>query len=148
MGVPVVSQQMESRAQRAHGCCNQLQVIELRKHIQGNPPVASESDEIIWRWEKYGNFMVSSTYRHCIDGGHRLPQARHIQRIKCPIKIRAFLWLIAKENLQRNGWKGPRVYVLCRLDTESSLHIFLMCAYTAKIQEKYAARLHIVCPKI
>lgn len=50
----------------------QLQVTKLKKLVQGHPTSANESNEVIWRWEKYGNFTVSSTYGHYIDGGCKL----------------------------------------------------------------------------
>jgi ribonuclease HI len=46
------------------------------------------------------------------------------------------MWLAANNkiltwpNLQRRGWEGPNRCILCKLDNESSDHIFLHCSFT------------------
>lgn len=55
-----------------------------------------EGDCPMWRWNKYGHFTVSSTYKHFIDGGCRSNHASSIWSTKCPLNLRVFLWLISK----------------------------------------------------
>lgn len=50
--------------------------------------VGDEEDDCpLWRWNKYGHFMVSSIYKHYIDGGCRSDHASSIWSMKCPLKV-------------------------------------------------------------
>lgn len=54
-----------------------------------------------------------------------------IWKIKIPMKMIIFLWLINRkailkwENLRKRGWKGPSRCILCRLEEETIEHIFI-----------------------
>lgn len=59
--------------------------------------------------------------------------AKTIWSVRCPLKIRVFLWLIEKnvlltwDNLQRRGWVGPSICTLCGNEEETIKHITLRC---------------------
>lgn len=84
-------------------------------------------------------FSIKLIYRFLNDGGCRLRYAKYIWRVWCPLKIRVFLWLLAKEalltleNLQKREWIGPNICVLCGHEEESTQHITLSCEYARVI---------------
>lgn len=47
-------------------------------------------------WERGGNFSVRFTYRHFIYGGHRFQNVGSNWKMKCMMKLKIFLCLIAK----------------------------------------------------
>lgn len=76
-------------------------------------------------------FLVKSAYRQFIDEGYRLLGADLIWKAKCPLKCKAFLCLVIKRailtwlGLQRRGWLGPDIYILCHKNEETTEHVLL-----------------------
>lgn len=106
-------------------------ILELQ-HVQlGN----LEWDEPIWALATSGSYKVSATYHRLVDGGCRLPNMKTFWESKSPIKVRIFMWLIAKnailkwEKLQKRGWMGPGFCILCKAHNEDMHHLLLNCPY-------------------
>jgi hypothetical protein len=57
----------------------------------------------------------------------------------CPLKIKLFTWLMVEnkilswENLQHRGFNGPGICNLCKMQTESTHHLFMECAFTLEV---------------
>jgi ribonuclease HI len=55
------------------------------------------------------------------------------------LKLKLFIWLLAEnkiltwKNLQKRGWKGPGICILCKTNRESSNHLFVNCAFTLAV---------------
>lgn len=62
-----------------------------------------------------------------------------IQKWNLPNKIKYFSWLVihhlilAWHNLQRRGFHGQGICIMCRKGEEDSNHLFLHCPYTKAI---------------
>lgn len=56
-----------------------------------------DSDIPEWRWSPLGQHSISSTYNSTIDGETRLVNSKLIWATKCPLKVKVFIWLVAKE---------------------------------------------------
>jgi hypothetical protein len=57
--------------------------------------LAMEPDSTSWSFETSGRFLVSSLYRK-INQGPSLPHEKLIWKAKLPLKIKIFLWQMAK----------------------------------------------------
>lgn len=86
-----------------------------------------------WRWNTTSTFSVNFVYWFINDEGLWMRHAKTIWSVRCPLKIRVFLWLIEKnvlltwDNLQRRGWVGPSICTLCGNEEETIEHITLRC---------------------
>jgi ribonuclease HI len=53
----------------------------------------------------------------------------------CPLKLNIFIWLVVEnkiltwENLQRRGFIGPSICILCKQSKESVFHLFVECPF-------------------
>lgn len=60
-------------------------------------------------------------------------------KIKIPLRIKIFMWLAARnkvltaEILQKRGWNGPSICVLCNSNTETLDHILFQCNYAKSL---------------
>jgi hypothetical protein len=56
-----------------------------------------------------------------------------------PLKIKLFTWLLAEnkilswEILQRRGFSGPGICLLCKLNVETTQHLFLDCDFAVEV---------------
>ena len=93
--------------------------------------LGEEPDRIIWALEPSGIFSVKSLYRKLYQG---IPQKHfsEIWKIAIPLKVRIFLWQLARKRLPANEnirkRKGPSTgrCALCG-EVEDSDHIFFSC---------------------
>jgi hypothetical protein len=112
-------------------------------------PVHPELEDIVAWYYKRGLFSVKSAYkvyrRHIItqgkgrgastvDGGRlNKKQWKQIWHMKCPAKVKQFLWrfthnsLAVKRNLERRGVEVDIRCVMCNRHIEDSGHLFLNC---------------------
>lgn len=64
---------------------------------------------------------------------------QYIWSTKAHSRVRAFLLLVGKDailtwdNLNSRGWCGPSVCCLCRRNTESAMHIFILSKFVRAI---------------
>lgn len=72
-----------------------------------------------------------------------LASVETIWNMKCLWKVRAFSWLLTKEeiltwnNLQRKGWAELGICMLCKANDGSMDHLFF-CAFAANLWNKCA----------
>jgi hypothetical protein len=65
-----------------------------------------------------------------------------------PLKIKLFTWLVVEnkilswENLQRRGFSGPGICTLCKLNEETTQHLFLDCAFMVEVWRKLKSTLN------
>lgn len=63
----------------------------------------------------------------------------------CLLKVKAIMWLLWKgalltwPNLERRGWNGQGLCVLCGSDSEVIPHLFLSCTFSREIWRKSTA---------
>jgi hypothetical protein len=93
--------------------------------------LSTDADQVKWALEPGGKFSVSSLYRK-INQGPSLPQEKLIWKANLPLKIKIFLWQMAKgkmlanEQLQHRHVNSDGKYTLCG-QVESINHIFFSC---------------------
>ncbi|CAN1298528.1 Putative ribonuclease H protein At1g65750 [Linum perenne] len=111
----------------------------------------------LWDHEASGVFSVKSFFRilrqqrftGCSDFPFSLVWLGDI-----PTKISGFLWLVYHkcistfDNLQKRGFIGPNVCVLCRADLESVPHLFLTCPFSVQVWITLSSKLSIWGPNL
>jgi hypothetical protein len=89
-------------------------------------------DTFNWSLNHNGKFSVSSMYQAFLDT-NVVPNNSHLWKIKLPLKIRVFLWLLYKEailtndNLVKRNWYGNIMCYFCN-NLETIHHLFFDCA--------------------
>lgn len=113
----------------------------LKDFLVNSIPIRGKQDMPIWRWGRGGQFTVSSTYNHFINGTHKMPNVDWIWKVRYHLKVRMFMWLKEKDGiltrpkLQQRGWKGPNICVFCRKAGENVTHLVLNCEFSKTIWE-------------
>jgi hypothetical protein len=96
--------------------------IHLNKH----------PDVFRWTIRSDGKFSVSSMYQSLLDSDI-IPHNSHLWKIRVPLKIKVFLWLVyresilTKDNLVKRNWHGNGKCCFCN-DHETVQHLFFDCA--------------------
>ena len=94
-------------------------------------------DSFRWRLTSSGIFSVKSLYADYLNG-HTPFLRKYIWKLKVPLKIRNFMWLVnrkvilTKDNLLKRNWNGCKKCVFCQ-DDETIEHLFLSCNFARKI---------------
>jgi hypothetical protein len=89
-------------------------------------------DTFKWSLNHNDKFSVSSMYQAFLDT-NVVPNNSHLWKIKVPLKIRVFLWLLYKEailtkdNLVKRNWHGNMLCYFCN-NLEIIQHLFFNCA--------------------
>ncbi|OAY70170.1 putative ribonuclease H protein [Ananas comosus] len=97
--------------------------------------VGQHMDVIGWRWCSSGIFSVKSAYRMLNDGGTIDGRTSKIWRLRIPLKVKVFCWLVLKkrplttDNLVKRWWTGETACVLCRDHDETVDHLFTQCVF-------------------
>lgn len=97
--------------------------------------VGHRLDKLSWRWCSIGIFSVNSAYRMLSDEGTRDGQANMIWRLRIPLKVKVFCWLVLKkrpltaDNLIKRGWTGDTACMMCRTYDESADYLFTQCVF-------------------
>lgn len=96
------------------------------------------TQETLWRWEASGKFTTSSAYRMMHHTGVICPYHNRLWKIKCPPKVKVFLWVLLQHKLltrgilMRRGCQTTQGCMLCGgAITETDVHLFWTCAYSA-----------------
>lgn len=93
-------------------------------------------DIMLWRWSPTGQFTVRSTYVALSDGATRDRRSSKIWKLRVPLKVKVFCWLVLRkrlltaDNLVKRGWVGDTACVLCGTDEETMDHLFTQCVFT------------------
>ncbi|OAY83301.1 putative ribonuclease H protein [Ananas comosus] len=99
--------------------------------------IGQTEDRIGWRWDNNNIFSVRSAYRMLNDRGTRDGRGSLIWRLRIPLKIKVFCWLVLKKrtltavNLSLTGWPGSTTCALCGVHEESVDHLFTQCVFTS-----------------
>ncbi|XP_058760957.1 uncharacterized protein LOC131634317 [Vicia villosa] len=106
-------------------------------------------DELIWNYEKSGNYSVKSAYHLLVHGKrskgpgpssvsyHKLGQK--IWQARLHPRVRNFLWRLAKdilptkENLQKKGITLDTSCSFCQAAPETAHHLFLQCEFARSV---------------
>ncbi|OAY68373.1 hypothetical protein ACMD2_27474, partial [Ananas comosus] len=70
------------------------------------------------------------------DGGTRDGRGNLIWKLRIPLKIKVFCWLVLKKRtptvdiLSKRGWTGDLACALCGVFDESVDHLFTQCVFT------------------
>jgi hypothetical protein len=87
----------------------------------------------IFRWSfKYGQFTINSMYQVLLDL-EIAPHNSYLWKIKSPLKIKVFLWLLyrvailTKDNLVKRNWHENEMCSFCN-NKETIQHLFFDCA--------------------
>jgi hypothetical protein len=93
-------------------------------------------DVFLWNLTNTKVFTVKSLYLDLMNG-HTPFLKKYIWKMKVPLKIRIFMWLLfhkvilTKDNLKKRNWQGNMKCCFCN-DDESIEHLFFNCPF-AKI---------------
>jgi hypothetical protein len=116
-------------------------------HLQERP------NSLIWTGgDNTGKFSVKNVYLAIADKIWKKQDEawrKKLWKWDCPMKIKLFIWLLTEnkilvwENLQTRGWAGPNRCILCKLDCETVLHIFVHCKFTRAVWFQVAHALNL-----
>ena len=116
----------------------------------------TQSDSMIWAYNKYdGSVSAKLVYDSIVHTyapsvGSKL--LKHIWTGALPNKISYFNWLslmnklLTWDNLQKWGWTGPRICVLCIQATENVQHLFYHCTVWKNVIDIIKDQYHITTP--
>ena len=113
--------------------------------------LTEETDSFKWELNQNGIFTVSSMYNTMINS-HILPNNPLLWKIKVPLKVKIFLWLLykkvilTKDNLARKNWKGNKKCCFCNLD-ENIHHLFFDCPFAKFIWRVISIAFNIQIPE-
>jgi hypothetical protein len=103
----------------------------------------SKSDSLIWTGgDRSGQLTAKNVYQALAALTWKPLSSNWRQRIWrdiCPLKLKLFAWLLLEnkllfwDKLQARGWEGPNRCSLCNHDSESTLHVFILCPFTRAI---------------
>ncbi|OAY70654.1 hypothetical protein ACMD2_25377 [Ananas comosus] len=92
-------------------------------------------DSVYWRWTSDGRFSVKSTYTMLNNGGTRDYRTCDIWRLRIPLKVKVFCWLVLTkkiptiDNLLKRGWTGNTSCVLCG-NARRLIHVDVLLRHT------------------
>lgn len=101
---------------------------ELQRKCAG-VHLSEDPDRLNWNFDGKRKFSAKSFYEHLKMQQVIFPHKK-LWKIKVPLKIKIFLWLVlkniilTKDNLLRRGWKGTDKCMLCGAK-ESVEHLFI-----------------------
>ena len=116
-----------------------VQREELLQLLHGHGMLLSWNGTHLWV------FSVKNAYFRPNFGGLRCRVALVIWKVKAPLKIRAFLWVVINkliltwDNLMKRNWQGPWFCVMCVAKEETVDHLFLRCPFTVHIWRQFGA---------
>jgi hypothetical protein len=89
-----------------------------------------------------GSITVKNIYaalQQQLNSGVEIPWIQQIWNWKVPLKLKLFTWLVGKERiltwdaLQRRGWEGPGICLLCNNAPEDLHHLLIHCPFTKEV---------------
>jgi hypothetical protein len=129
--------------------------------ILSTPVHIDLEDLMAWHYDSKGLFSVKSAYKvyrehlrnnsskgatSSADGGGLVKeQWKKIWSLKCPGKIRQFLWrfthnsLAVNRNLERRGMEVDTGCIMCKRKIEDGGHLFFNCKWVNKMAEEFIA---------
>ncbi|OAY68402.1 putative ribonuclease H protein, partial [Ananas comosus] len=78
------------------GLCSSFSALKDRIFIFR---IGQGPDKILWHWNLDGRFTVKSAYSALSDGGTRDARAIKLWRLRIPLKMKVFCWLVLKKML-------------------------------------------------
>jgi hypothetical protein len=111
--------------------------------VESGISLDNKLDKLIWtRGDSSGVILVKNIYEALsnqlwkkIQEGWR----KKLWKWDCPLKIKLFIWLLEAnkvlswKNLQKRGWQGPGICIMCKNHSESTKHIFLTCPFSRSV---------------
>jgi hypothetical protein len=97
----------------------------------------NEIDLFHWKLTASGDFWVKSLYADFMNDHTKYP-SKYLWKLKVPLEIRIFIWLLnkqvllTKDNLIRRNWVGCKKCAFCDLE-ESVEHLFIVFPFTKLI---------------
>ncbi|KAJ3679687.1 hypothetical protein LUZ60_017698 [Juncus effusus] len=114
--------------------------------ILNSTTLSSASDNPKWRWTSDGLYSANSSYKFFFKTNRKSYWNAKVWKIKIPMKIRFFLWLLGlnrlptQHNLVRKGWSSISTCTLCSGGLmESTVHLFLHCTYSMRFWNQLSA---------
>jgi hypothetical protein len=112
-----------------------------------------KNDELLWAWDDCsGTISAKKLYLALAKkfwpspvGGWR----RHLWKWDLIPKIKLFIWLsleniiLTWDILQRKGWQGPNICVLCLNEAESVYHLFVSYCFCREVWSHFYTTLNI-----
>jgi hypothetical protein len=109
----------------------------------------AEPDALSWAGGD-GSGLISAKNLYCalqnrIYTVPCLPWTNKIWRLQLPLKLKLFSWLVGHDKLltwdvlQRRGWEGPSLCLLCKAAPEDLLHLLMLCPFSKEVWSRTTA---------
>ena len=109
------------------------------------------SSKISWRWTGTGKFSCPTAYTTMHDRGLRSPTQRRLWKIKVPMKVRIFIWLMLEDKILTQevlGVRGCIVQPGCHLCDSSVMesrdHLMWECPFARRFWRGLGAHHNLV----
>ncbi|KAJ3707957.1 hypothetical protein LUZ61_011662 [Rhynchospora tenuis] len=115
-------------------------------------PLTSSPDIVKWDDKEKGEFSTKEMYLSIDDSGVRNDFFKEIWKMKIPLKIKIFLWLLSKRRLltrmalSARGWDGDKSCVYCGTN-ESVDHLFFRCTQHRNLWDWFLNQFQIRRPR-
>jgi hypothetical protein len=103
----------------------------------------ADPDALLWAGgDASGSITVKNIYaalQHQLISEVDIPWIQHLWNWKVPLKLKLFSWLVGKEKiltweaLQRRGWEGPGICLLCKNAPEDLQHLLIHCPFSKEV---------------
>ncbi|KAJ1704290.1 hypothetical protein LUZ63_004069 [Rhynchospora breviuscula] len=104
----------------------------------------------LWRWTPSGQYSAASAYSILVDPGLRSPFHTKLWKMRAPPRVKIFLWLLlldrllTQKNLITRNWPANDGCPCCSGQVlETSLHLFLECAFTKTVWDLSQQRFNL-----
>ena len=114
------------------------QFLSLWEVIQ-NVQLSSTADSISWRLTANGEYSAISAYNAQFIGRIREPALNKVWKMKTEGKVRFYFRLLLQnknwtaDRLLRRGWPHNPRCKLCDMQSESAVHLLLVCPFARQI---------------
>jgi hypothetical protein len=79
-----------------------------------------------------------------------LPWLNKLWRLQLPLKLKLFSWLVGNnklltwEVLQRRGWVGPSLCLLCKAAPENLFHLLMHCPFSKEVWHRITVHYNLL----
>ncbi len=75
------------------------EMVSLFKEELSDISTRDDNDVIRWRWDSGGNYSVKSLYIFLQDGGVADTRFVQLWKVRTPLKVRTFVWLVLRKRV-------------------------------------------------
>ena len=111
----------------------------------GRIRLSNQKDSLLWTYNRHAEDITTAQGYDLIVHHFQEPSSELskvldlLWSFNIHAKIRCFIWLVVMnhvltwDNLQRCGWQGLSLCILCRVHEDTVQHLFIDCIFSKKV---------------